>query len=235
VLVDRIIGLFSLILLAAVFMAGRWQWLTAPEQTQGFVWSALIVLAISTGAILFAYLLSTFGLVHRLPRKFPGRNKMAELALAFSQYGRARKAVLLALASSVLCHLGYIFVFYCAAKCYEAPDVPAPTYVEFCAIMPVVNTITALPISLGGLGVREGLFQIFLNQLTGVPEAEAVVISSTGFLVTALWGVLGGFLYLLYRPSEHARIREIDKAIALIEGEVADAEVALELAEEEKE
>jgi hypothetical protein len=234
VLVDRIIGLFAVILLAAVFMATRWRWLTAPEQVQGFVWSALIVLGISAGAIIFAFLLSSFGLIHRLPKKFPGRTKMAELALAFSQYGRAPKAAFLALVSSLLCNLGYFYVFYCAAKCYETPAAPAPTYAQFCTIMPVVNTITALPISLGGLGVREGLFQIFLNQLTGVPEAEAVVISSTGFLVTALWGLLGGALYLLYRPSEHARIREIDAAIGAVEAEVADEEVALELAKEDK-
>jgi hypothetical protein len=91
-----------------------------------------------------------------------------------------------------------------------------------------------MPISLGGLGVREGLFQIFLSRLCGVSEGVAVVISSTGYFLTFVWGLIGGVLYLFYRPSEHARLREIKTEVAAFEHSVAEQEVAMEIAEEEK-
>ena len=39
------------------------------------------------------------------------------------------------------------------------------------SIMPIVNTLTALPISFAGIGVRESLFQVLLHDLCRAPEA----------------------------------------------------------------
>jgi uncharacterized membrane protein YbhN (UPF0104 family) len=66
--------------------------------------------------------------------------------------------------------------------------VKIPTFAELCAVMPIVNTITSLPISFGGIGVREGLFHVFLSNLAGVSEGIAVAISSTGYLLTLALG-----------------------------------------------
>src|SRR6267154_1236414 len=98
-----------------------------------------------------------------------------------------------------------------------------PTYGELCVIMPVVNTLSAMPISLGGLGVREGLVQVFLNRLCGVRETDAVLISSTGYFLPFCWGLIGGGLYLFYRPSDHPRLREITSEIEALEHTVAEA------------
>ena len=60
----------------------------------------------------------------------------------------------------------------------------------------------------------KGLFQVFLGELCGVSEAVAVLISSTGYLLTLVWGLIGGVIYMFYRPSEHARLREIKAEVA---------------------
>jgi glycosyltransferase 2 family protein len=232
VLVDRIVGLFALILMAGAFMALHWHWLTSTPETAGCVWLALLILGASTAAVAFSFLLTGFGLVHRLPPRFPARDRLAELALAYNLYGRAWQTSLKALALSFVSHFGYFFTFFCAARAFGAETIAVPTYGQLCVIMPLINTITALPISLGGLGVREGLFQVFLSKLTPVDEAVAVLISSTGFLMTAAWGVLGGLLYLFYRPSDHRRLAEINREVADLEHHVAEDEMALELAEE---
>jgi hypothetical protein len=67
-----------------------------------------------------------------------------------------------------------------------------------------------------------------------VSEAVAVVTSSTGYILTLMWGLIGGVVYLFYRPTEHARLREIRSEVATLEHAVAEEEVALEIAEEEK-
>ncbi len=55
--------------------------------------------------------------------------------------------------------------------------------VDFLSIMPLVNTITGVPISFGGVGVRETLFQALLGQLAHVPAAAAALSASLGYTV----------------------------------------------------
>ncbi len=232
VLVDRIIGLIGLILMSALIIFTQWNWLTANGETYYYVWAALIVLGVSVGVVGFSMILTALGVVHRLPPRFPGREKLAEIALGYSLYAKAWPTALFALMTSIAAHLGYFFIFYCAARAFAAPTIVAPNFSQLCAIMPVINTITALPIGVGGLGIREGLFQVFLNRLVGVDEGVAVLISTTGFFMTAVWGALGGLLYLGYRPARHARMSEIDQEVAALEHDLAEDELALEIIED---
>ena len=68
-------------------------------------------------------------------------------------------------------------------------------------VMPIVNIISASPISLSGVGVREGLFETLLNTLYATPKSLAVLVSLTGFFLLVLWGLIGGVMYLFYHPS----------------------------------
>ena len=65
--------------------------------------------------------------------------------------------------------------------------------------MPIVNTLTALPISFAGIGVRESLFQVLLHDLCRAPEAIGVLIGALGFATRLLWGLPGGAAFLWYR------------------------------------
>ncbi len=232
VLMDRIIGLFALIFMSGVFIAIRWHWLTSTPATAHLVFVALLILGVSVLAIGFSFVVTAFGIVHRLPARFPCRDKLGELALGYGLFARAWRTSAQALGTSFVTHTGYFFTFYCAARAYAAPGVATPTFKQLCVIMPLVNAITAIPISIGGLGVRESLFQDFLNALVGVDKGVAILISSTGFLLTAVWGLAGGILYLLYRPSKGPSMAEISKEIAGIEHHVAEDEMELELSHE---
>lgn len=234
VLVDRIVGLLGLVVLAGVLLGTQWPWLTSTPETARYAWLAVVILIFTVGGIHFSWIVTRRGLVHKLPARFPGRDKLAELALAYTLYGRAWRISLAGIGVSIVAHLSHFGIFYCAARAFAHDDARLPTFGELTSIMPIINVLAAMPISLGGLGVREGLFEIFLSQLCGVSKAVAVVISSTGYLFTLAWGLLGGALYLFYRPSEHARLREIKKEVATLEHIVAEEEVAMEIAEEEK-
>jgi hypothetical protein len=156
----------------------------------------------------------------------PGRERLAELAYAYSLYGRAWRTTFSSLVIGIVANFGTFFTFYCAARALAAPSSHLPTFLELCAVMPVVNTLSSVAIA--GLGVREGLFEIFLNQLTDVPGAVALAISSTGFLLTLFWGLLGGLIYMAYKPSEHRRLREIATEVAAAEHDIAEEEIAME-------
>ena len=61
---------------------------------------------------------------------------------------------------------------------------------------------TSNPLTLSGVGVREKIFQVLLNQFDGTPASLAVLISLTFFMTTIVWGMLGGIIYLFYRSSQ---------------------------------
>lgn len=230
VIVDRIAGVVALGLIAIYFGITRWHWLTDSPETARYAIPGLIALGSSLAGLHFTYIITRHNLIHKLPARLPGRDKLAELASAYNLYGKAWRTSLAALGISLAAHVGYFGVFYCAAQSFRQPGLPTPTLADLSAIMPIVNTITALPISLGGIGVREGLFQIFLGHLCGVGSAVAVMISSVGYLLTLAWGLVGGVVYLLYRPSEHARLGEIKAEVRAFEHTVAEQEIALESA-----
>jgi uncharacterized protein (TIRG00374 family) len=234
VLVDRLVGLIALSVFAAVLIAAGWQWLMSSAEVAKYVWPAIIILGASFIGLHGTYIMTSRGWIHRLPARLPGRDKLAELALAYNLYGRAWKPTLSAFLLSFLAHLGYFAVFYCTGQAMRHDGIRMPTFGEMCSIMPIVNTLSAMPISLGGLGVREGLFQIFLNRLCGVRESDAVLISSTGYFLTFFWGLIGGAIYFLYRPTVHARLRDIRTEVAALEHTVAEEEVAMERVDQEK-
>ena len=55
-----------------------------------------------------------------------------------------------------------------------------------------------VPISIGGLGVREGSFTALFS-LVNIPFNEAVAISATNSIMVTIFGLLGGLVYLFYR------------------------------------
>jgi len=233
VLVDRLFGLFSLIAMAGVLIAVQWRWLLSGPDVAKYLWTALAILGAGLAGLGVSFLLTGLGLIHKLPARMPGRDRLAELALAYNLYGRAWKVSAAAFVLAVGVHLAYYAMFFCAAAAFGATS-RTPTYAELCTIMPIVDTLTAMPISLGGLGVREKLFQVFLGNLCGVSEAVAAIMSTTGYGLNLVWGLLGGLLYLFYRPSEHARLREMRAEVSTLEHAVAEEEIALEAAEKEQ-
>jgi hypothetical protein len=43
-------------------------------------------------------------------------------------------------------------------------------------------------------------------------------------MLSAAWGMIGGAIYLLYRPSEHAKLSEVERQVHELEHEVAETE-----------
>lgn len=228
VLVDRLIGLLALIVFAGLLIAWKWHWLFSAPGTAHWIWIALAVLGGGLSFIGASFVVTEFGLVHRLPARMPGRDKFAELALAYGVYGRAWRPGFAAFVLSLAAHAGFFGVFYCALRALAPPEMQVPTLTQFMAIMPIIGTITSLPISLGGVGWREMLFETFFVGLCATSAGVAVAISSAGFLLLLAWGLVGGVIYAFYRPSEHARIGAIRTEVRELEHQLAEEEVAIE-------
>lgn len=217
VLMDRLIGLLGLTLVTGVILLFRYQWLISTEVTRHRTWTALGIMGLSIGGVAFSFLITCLGLAHKLPEKFPFRDKFIDLSIAYNEYARAWRYSISALGLSVGVHIGSFYVFYAAAHAIGQQIGMLNMY----GVVPVINTITSLPICVGGAGLREILFKDMLGSLCSVPSSEAMAISLVGFSVLIFWAIVGGVIYLFYRPSEHARISEMETTVHNLEHKIA--------------
>jgi uncharacterized protein (TIRG00374 family) len=223
VLFDRLVGLVALVTITGVLVLLRYQWLAQKPETRGYLYFLLITLGISIASLASTFIISGFNLFHYLPAKFPGREKLMETTKAYHLYARHWTGSLLAFLASLVAHLATFATFLCVAYAFRAGVHP----IDFFAVMPIERTISAMPISFAGVGLREHVLQVMLHGLCGVPEAVAVLIGSMSFLVILLCSMPGGIVYFFYKPSgaaRHVPLREMQQDVASLEHEISRSE-----------
>jgi len=223
VVFDRFIGLVALVAVTATLIALRYDFLAQKPETRNLLWLLLILLSAAIAFLIATFVISGFKLFHFFPPHFPGRDKLIEIFAAYHLYARHWRATLVAFGASVVAHLGTFTAFLFAAY---ALGVRVPL-VDFFAIMPVERTISALPISFAGIGLREKVLQIMLNGLCGVPEAKAILIGSLSFVIILFCCLPGAFVYLFYKPSgaaERVKLSEMEEEVVTLEHELGEPE-----------
>jgi uncharacterized protein (TIRG00374 family) len=219
VVLDRMSGLGAIVLTSCTFILWHYDWLTSSPLVAGLIHFVFVYL----GAVLLLLALSLVaawtGIGDRAPRWVPFRKQLTQMCELYFLFAAKWRQTLLAAGVSCFMMLGYFLVFYCAMRAYGV----VPQVTQVFAFMPAVDVISALPISLGGIGVREKLFVVLLGELFGVPGSTAVWVSITGFLTTLFWGMLGLLLLPFYRGSV-ARGREIEAVEALEEAQTSEVD-----------
>jgi len=193
VLMDRLAGSLGMILVGSTLIISEWRWLSQSHIVANVSTGILVWFAVLGTGLGLSLVLAKSSIVGCLPMKFPGRTKLVSLAAVYRQCGIQWPHTLLAVAVSCIMLVLYFLVFAFAGRAY---GVEMPIW-QFLALMPAVDIISALPVSLGGFGVRESLFVLLLGQLAAVPSAVAVSISLCGYIVNALWALPGAALWML--------------------------------------
>ncbi|OAI57820.1 hypothetical protein AYO49_01780 [Verrucomicrobiaceae bacterium SCGC AG-212-N21] len=75
----------------------------------------------------------------------------------------------------------------------------SPTFGEIMAVMPLVDVVCGLPITVSGIGVRESVFVGLLGPHLPQGSQGALLTSLLGFALTGVWGLIGGVWLGLYR------------------------------------
>lgn len=226
VVVDRLAGMFALILVSSGVFLVFFKELTALPMVRAFTLAVCVIFAATLALVVLGLIVDRFHLAARIPSGMPGHAAIIDTARAFAVYARDWRAVAAAVLISLPLNL---FIFGGAIFAASAfPGNPGPAAMT--SVIPVVNTISALPISLAGIGVREKLFSSMLHLLYGTPEDLGVLISITGFAIIVSWGLLGGVVSLFYRPgvgsAVAASLHEIEGEVDAIERRVEEEERA---------
>ena len=197
VAMDRILGMLSILFLAGLSVSVRFRWLSRSGATLHLVYLVLVLLGIGCVCVLLLFGAVHFGLLRKLPKRMPFRAAITESGKALRLYGAHLGLMSIAFAITIVAHIVLYLTFYCAAESLHGTRSASLSVIDIFSIMPLVNTVTALPISFGGVGVRETLFQELLGNLAHVPPAIAAVTASLGFVIQASWGLLGAAIYLV--------------------------------------
>lgn len=85
--------------------------------------------------------------------------------------------------------------YWAAARCVDSQL----SLVFFLGVMPTVDLAASVPVSVSGLGIREGL----LMQWLPLESVDSLALSLLGFAAIGLWGLIGGVWLLLWRRKPH--------------------------------
>lgn len=193
VLMDRAIGMMVLVWLGAVALL-LFPYYAVPRSVR------TVTLAFALGllvAALLAPLLKRF-----LPED--GHPLPAKLRLALRSYRSHWLALAAAAGLSLLVHLIQAWMHTLMGR---ALDLEVPF--SFCLIVyPLVGTFAAIPISLNGLGLREGGY-IFLLATIGIGTEKGIAFGMLLFLIIVIDSLLGGLLFLFRKTLRPAPQRAI--------------------------
>lgn len=214
VVMDRVIGLIAIVCIAVTILVIRHELLLSrASPAKEWVVPFLIILGGSIGGLIFSMGLAAFGLAGKLPQRFPMREKFIELQDAYLSYAKKWRASLGAFVLSIGAHFAFFTGFWCAARAFT----DKASLLDMFSVMPIVNTITAVPITIAGVGLREKIFEDLLSELYGIAEELGVLISITGFLFLVIWSAFGGVIYAFYRSSRQIEPEEMEEQMEEIE------------------
>ena len=131
--------------------------------------------------------------------RWPFMSKIPEL---YDIYRKNWKYALAGLVASFFMLFAYFSSYYCGMRAVGGKA----EYAAVISAMPVIDSISGMPISIAGVGVREKLFEVLMKDLAGVPPETAVAASLAGFACNVFWAGLGALFFLKKRD----RIRVAD-------------------------
>jgi uncharacterized membrane protein YbhN (UPF0104 family) len=127
-------------------------------------------------------------------------DRVRRLVEGVRQYLRRPALLMLATALSLAVQAANVVLVWLVGKAIAAP-IPASYY---WIVVPMVTLLTMLPVSLNGMGIREGGMVLFLAPL-GVSEGTAVSLAFLWFSVFTATSLVGAGIYLFgnfSRPEE---------------------------------
>lgn len=190
VLVERLTGVIILL----IFAVGASLYRLDMTQKFPIVWVSLAVSLAGLLSIIGFFLPITESLLNKIPdRGF--LKKIKDTIFEFRQvvwvYREKKGALGRALFWAFLLQINVILHYFLVGKAFQLP-IPLVDYFIF---MPIVLLVLTIPITLGGLGLRELLY-IEIFQLYSIPDAVAVSFSLIGdVLFTLIIGIVGGIIY----------------------------------------
>lgn len=197
VLMDRIFGLFTFILIPSVSLLFYLKEIGNPMVP-------IVVYSFLAFSIVFFVVLfhpgaaDKFSFVGAIVGRFAWGAKIKSIYQGLHAFRHHKGLIVKAMLLSLFGQSVSIFVLYLLAHALDA----RAGIIYFYLLVPIVHLVSMLP-SLNGLGIREGAYIYFLKPYIGAESAAALGILWLALLL--LLSIIGGVIYVA-RPDYHIRL-----------------------------
>jgi len=134
--------------------------------------------------------------VLNLFERFDLKDKSEEFYDAVNEYKNYKSVILISLL------LAFVFQFISISYTYILSlslDINI-NFIYFFIFVPIITCITMIPVSVGGLGIREVSY-MYLFTKVGMTISEAFMVSIMRFFLALVVSLIGGLIYLDYNRS----------------------------------
>ncbi len=195
VILDRVLGLYGMIFMAAVAMLWDYERVFRIEVLRGLL-ALMCVLWIGFTAafiILFSRRLKSGPWIEKLLRKLPLSEKLLKLYETAHRFGLDRRRMILIFSLSIVSQMIAIVFLWVAGLAAGFGDVGLGTYF---LVAPLGYMATAIPISPAGIGVGQAAFFLLFNLYLGRETNLGPAVITAQQAMTFLFGLGGVWIYL---------------------------------------
>ena len=212
VFVDRLVGLWAMLLFAGLMMVPNLKLLMSSELLRLPV---AVVLAMLVGCTIVV-VLAFYGGVSRgwtgarqWLRRLPKGAWIEQSLEACRRFGKEPFFMPRTLLVSMLLNAVTVLQFLVLSYGLGLRVSPLAMFV----IVPTIICIASLPITPSGLGVRENLFVLMLAGTTIAASAtSALSLSLLAYAGSLFWSLVGGVVYVLFKEKHHLKEEELEQA-----------------------
>jgi uncharacterized protein (TIRG00374 family) len=212
VLVDRAVGLFSLLCLICLMAVLNWPMVRARAVLGTLVAVAAVALVLMTcaGVLAWSSRIRSGALYCVWLDRIPGGGYARRVWDAFYQFRAQRQALAAALALTLAGHTGLCGIFWLTASYV----MPAARVGEVCLLSLLGMLANALPITPGGIGVGEAAFTA-LFAAAGHHGGGQLILAWR--IATLLLGVVGALLFVMGKNTSRKGAETQGRADTLVE------------------
>jgi hypothetical protein len=206
VIIDRVIGLYAMILMALFIMIYDINHVMRIKELTSLFYGIIALSTVATLGLflLFSKSLYSSGFMNRLIKRLPWSERIQKLYDSFHMYGKSLQTLVAVILISFLAQtvtVGYLFL----VGQLSGSDARWSTYFM---VAPLGFIAMGLPISPAGIGVGQAafyyLFNIYLEKRTSLGPSVVTAFQATQLI----WGLLGAVFYLRRKDKVQENFEE---------------------------
>lgn len=211
VFIDRMIGMLALFLIAAAALLARLDFFLRYPETRvvAYALAACVALLVLLLVMVFRHnLFERSAWFRKLEDTTRMGGMLSRLYRAFHTCMTHRGLLTETLLLSMVNHVFLILAAFLLGAGLQIRTIPltepprphaiqaAAEFGSYLTLFPVINGISTLPLTPGGLGTRDAAVQLLLGVPEfNVPRSRAVTLSLLIYAVTFFWSLVGGIVY----------------------------------------
>ena len=195
ILMDRIVGFFMMIAMAALALVLSWELVTHNARMSALAAGVFAMFSVFT--VFFAFALSrrvgTSRLVRLIFDRAPGGGLLRKAYDVLHAYRRSPRSLAGAFGLSLISQFSQILLIYMVARVMGLVEIP---FLAYCFLVPVGIVATALPVAPAGIGIGQAAFFFLFNLYLGRESQVGPTAITLTQILSFLWGLSGAYFYL---------------------------------------